>query len=77
MTNQERFTEAYSAELTKAITLHPEQYLTKLEAVPDLAERMTKGLITGSANLSDTARKAAKKLGISPTYKGIREFCQP
>ena len=76
-TNRQRFIDAYSNELAKAIQANPGKYMNTVDEAELLATKMTDGLIAGRANLSDVARKACRKLGISPTYKGVEAFLKP
>lgn len=82
MTNRETFIAQYERELHAEYDTN-EPWLTRLAAnppdrprtIPELAVRMTDGLVTGAAN-KDSApiKRACKALGIKHTYTAIREY---
>jgi N12 class adenine-specific DNA methylase len=87
--NVDRFIETYKTELQQARAEHPERYTwppSDLERIVGLMRTEisrgrllsappaeTKGSVSGFM-LSSTVKATAKKLGIKPTYKAIREF---
>ena len=69
----DKFVYTYAKEIEKAINFNPSEW--PINVLPlELSYRMTLSLKVRTANLSDTARKAAKKLGVKPTYKDIEEY---
>jgi hypothetical protein len=65
------FLEKYTHHLYKAHDKEPDEYAYSRDEVPIVAEKMTRSLASGSANLSDSAKKAAKDLGVHPTMGAI------
>lgn len=75
MNNLERFVAEYTKTLEAAIRANPADYCNQdpLKA-GTVARKISLGLAAGTANLGDAGKRAAKNLGIKPTYKAIREF---
>lgn len=70
-----KFIELYAKNMEEHSNKNPGMYVIPHDGWAGLAARMTEGLIKGTANLSDVARKTARQLGGKPTYKGVRELC--
>jgi hypothetical protein len=77
--NGNLFADAYAAEIAASIARDPSRWVDSVEsaAATDLAGRMTVGLIQRAATFSNTAKRACRKLGITPTQTAVREFCGP
>lgn len=82
--NFQKFSDAYRRELLIAVTKNPEEYYkcpkdsNLIEPYVDgLANRMLEAIQTRdiySVQLSHAFKKAAKSLGIKPTYRDIHEY---
>ena len=75
MNNHTRFTEALTAAYVELFET-PEYAMAKARYTPQsLAEKMTEGLIGGTADKGgDGVKRVCKELGIANTYKAIREY---
>ena len=71
--NFDKFVVAYAKEINKDMHFNPDEWAIQTKPL-ELAYRMALGLRCKSANLSNTAKKACRKLGIKPTYKGVEEY---
>lgn len=71
-----RFRDVYERHLLASISANPGDYVDTVESAQatDLAGRMTMALARGSAQVSTTAKRAARELGIPPTRSGIMAF---
>jgi len=75
MTNLETFVAAYTETLRAAFIAKQEEYGNQHpDTAPALARKMSLGLASGSASLGEAGKAAARKCGIKPTYKAIREY---
>lgn len=71
----DRFMEAYVRNLKKTIEQNPKDFAYPVSLADDVAERMKKAIVAGSASFSGKAFAAtAKEFGIKPTEKAIKEF---
>jgi hypothetical protein len=82
MTNRETFLAQYGREL-QAEYANNEPWMARLASnppemphtLPELAERITSGLVTGRANKdSPPIKRTCKALGIKHTYTALREY---
>jgi hypothetical protein len=75
MTNRETFTRVLSAQYTRLFET-PDYALARARYSPDaLAEKMTSGLVDGTANKDgEGILLTCKHLKLKPTYKAIREY---
>lgn len=73
--NRQKFREAYTRHLTKAVQEHPEEYSYGAAGVPKVVEKMVNSIAKGGANLNSRAIKAtAKELGIKPTKAALQGY---
>ena len=73
ITNYDKFAIAYAKEINKDMAFNPGEWAIQTKPL-ELAYLMTGSLRNKTANLSGTAKKACRKLGIKPTYKGVEEY---
>lgn len=84
LTNFHKFSNAYRRELLLSVTQNPKEYFncpadSNLIApyVDGVANRMLEAIQTrgiSGVHLSNTFKKAAKSLGLKPTYRAINEY---
>lgn len=74
MTNTERFSEAFSKALTKCIEKNPNDYLYKVDRVPEMVVKFVPALAKGEAQLGPASKAAARACGIKPTIGAIKTF---
>lgn len=74
LTHTETFRAAYLEKLSWQVKHHPEQYAYAEDEIPRVVEKMLKALAEGTANVGAAASGAAKKCGIKPTIKAIKEY---
>lgn len=72
--NVARFREAYTEKLTAAVQKHPGEYAYGVDRVSGVVEKMLTALAKGDAQVGPAVKAAARKLGVKPTAKAIREF---
>lgn len=76
MTNKQKFQEELEKQYEVLFATDKDYaYAASTSTPKELAEKMTGGLIRGSASKDgDGIKRTCKKLGIKHTYKGILEF---
>ncbi len=73
--NKDKFQDTYRQALAECVQSFPGEYGYPLAEVPAVCDRMFAAIERGSANFNGRAfRETAKRLGIKPTAKAIREF---
>ena len=72
--HQEHFKAAYTEALRYYVAKHPEEYFYTEADIPQVVDKMMKAIILGRANIGPALKKAARKLGIKGTLKGIQEY---
>ena len=74
-TNKERFKEAYTANLLKAVQKYPDEYRYDSDQVYIVVDKMMIAIEKGCFNKDGYSIKwTCKDLNIPYTYKGIAEF---
>lgn len=70
-----KFVIAYTLEIAENIVRHPEKYnldiIRGYKTLEDYAEKLTKGILNHTANISTQAKNAAASLGFKPDRKGV------
>lgn len=75
MSNFDIFFETYTANLTKAVEKHPNQYGFPVNYVPTVVSKMKDAVKKGTFNKDGFGFKwTCKDLGIPYTYKAIKDF---
>lgn len=73
MTKQD-FIREYAAAMKADCDSGKHAYVIPADGWEGLAARMVDGIIAGRANVSDVAKKTAKKFGAKPTVAGVTEL---
>jgi hypothetical protein len=76
MTNAQKFQNTLAETYRDLFANDPEYAFSASRTTPEaLAEKMTAGLLTGSANKDgDGIKRTCRAVGIKQTYSSIREF---
>lgn len=71
------FAAAYREKLVEAVNRNHENYMFSsddVEGIAKVADKMTRALAEGRANLGPAGKAAARKLGIKPTQGAIKIY---
>lgn len=72
--NADDFRREYTEALTRMVERDPKGYAYSIDEIPQVVTRLLDGLAKGKTEIGLAAKLAARKCGIRPTMKAIREL---